>query len=183
MLRVESPFSSMWHLIMKPAILSAVLTGAIFASMGYLGWMEHDAANRPQDAPSQVAPRSSIAPSRSPAPAPPETVFKCLTPGGAVYQDRPCAGPTATLKGGTVTTIPAVTVTPRLLAAADPPRRAVGLIERQEATERDQWECTELRREVRQIDAAARVRSTTRLQERRRWVKRRMFDLKCAEIG
>jgi len=52
-----------------------------------------------------------------------------------------------------------------------------------EAAEADPVACAELRARLKYIDARARLRSTQSLTDRRRAVKKRLYELGCSEIG
>ena len=180
----------------RSVIISVVLTTALFGALAYLGWRDHQntqtaAPTRPtaMDASTIEASRASGRPSLRhgagpAAPASTGAVHKCRVGDRLVYQDEACAGNAAEpLDGGTLSVVDApriLTIPPNRMAAGHGAR--VTVLANPDARPAEPAACPQLRGQVRQIDAAARQRSTQALTEQRRHARDRMYALGCSEI-
>lgn len=110
-------------------------------------------------------------------------IYKCRVGERTIYQGQPCAQPTSqTPLQGTLT------VVEPFVRNSAPTDKAPPAVERSRhgrpsppASSAEQTECQTLRDRIRQIDAAARQKSTPRLAERRRAAKDKLWALGCAE--
>lgn len=192
----------------RSIVISIALTTAIFGAIAFIGWLERgvvqETASTPpaandvpqvdasRDATRQAgreARRGAGLPTPQPEvrPAPPLAaggVHKCRVGGRIVYQDGACPGESAeALDGGTLSVVDAtkaraaersVSATGHGAGRAVPAHRAT--------SSGEPVECPQLRKRVRQIDAAARQRSTQWLTEQRREARDRMYALDCREF-
>lgn len=167
----------------KDSIIAALLTAALFSTIGYFVMQEDHAPPLP---PVVQAPEHP-APATVPAPLQQQQqhtngLYKCVTAGRTIYQDCPCEEGQQAVVGGTMSVVPRHPIPPRQqhAAAPAPSHQRAAKIEPQPPKEPPS--CVWLRKRIRQIDAQARQKSTQSLTDERREVGNRMSELKCSHM-
>lgn len=172
---------------MKSGGIAIALTILIFSAVGFFVWLDEQAVRQ---APPTLRPPHAQAPSstvanvvapRPPTPSP-RGVYKCLSRGAVVYQDAPCGNTIAApLAGGTLSVVSPPRPTLQVVqTTSNRPRTGVVGNPRSHNGEPD--ECPRLRKRIKNIDSAARHRSTSSLTEERRKTRDRMATLRCSEF-
>lgn len=168
---------------MKSNVLAALLTVSLFAGLAYLLLHENAPPSRLEGMRSNSPEPGSIArpPETKPIPAPNEQgLYRCTSNGRVTYQDRPCSnGSQDVLKGGTVSIVPRQS-TEVLARPTTESGGRVAMVSRDEPPA-EHPACSSLRTQIKDIDRAARQRSTEWLTAERKRVGKRLSALGCSE--
>lgn len=176
---------------MKSNVLAALLTVSLFAGLGYLLLHENAPPSRLAGIGSNPPADGSLTrgpePKRLPAPQSailPDPhdrgLYRCNGNGRVTYQDTPCAnGSQEVLQGGTVSVVPRQS-TEVLARTPTASGGRVAMVSRDEPPA-EHLECRRLRRQIREIDRAARQRSAEWLTAERKRVGKRLSALGCSE--
>lgn len=185
---------------MKNNMLALTLTVLVGCGVGGLLWWDaqRQAPVRESAAPSKSTPeaRSRFEPLtgdnptalRREATPPANGLYSCQGPSGVLYQAEPCPGGTkqAAVSGGTVSVVspPPVSVAQYTPPSRQSSTRPVGLIKRTPPDSKEnEYECEELEKQIKRIDAEGRRGGTSwrmeQLREDRRKIKDAMWRLGC----
>lgn len=177
----------------KEKLIAALLTAALFAGIGYLlvdeNRMQTDdrytvtqPATAVETPPAQVSQAQPVQPKPTLRPQTAEQrqrLYKCIIAGKTVYQDQPCTDGREEKVAGSFSIVPEFTRRPA--PDAESVKTVAYQVAQQEA--REHPSCAGLRKEVKNIDARARHRSTQYLTDERKRVLKRMSELGCSRMG